>query len=86
MQGTRLHLSNTSVCSKNMASINCGASEGTEYVQNHVLSKQVILVYLNNSTRSCIFFIVPAVNVFAYTGPVENTLPLLNPDWLTVKV
>ena len=50
MQGTRLHLSNTSVCRTNAASSNCGAPEGTEYVQNYALSKQVILVYLNIST------------------------------------
>ena len=81
MQGTRFHLSNTSVCRTNMASSICGAPEGTEYVQNYVLCKQVILVYLNID-----IFIVPVVNVLAYTGPVENTLPPLNPDWLTVKV
>jgi len=52
-----------------MPSSDCGAPEGTK------LESGAYLVIVSHHT----FIIIPAVKVLAYTGPVENTRPPLNP-------
>ena len=59
-----------------MPSSDCGAPEGTK------LESGAYRVIVSHYT----FIIIPAVKVLAYTGPVESTLPPLNPVWLTVKL
>ena len=59
-----------------MPSSDCGAPEGTELKSG---------AYMDTVSHYT-FVIIPAVKVLAYIGPVENTLPPLNPVWLTVKL
>ena len=59
---------------------------------NHCVVKAINLLLIWQIHLGCLLKInlsqiyLPAVKVLAYNGPVDSTLPPLNPVWLTVKL